>query len=398
MHLRSCGYRRPANGEVQTSRRIDDLLSLHIGIEYGRGGAGRVFSELMQHLPAAGFRFQGLVGAPGDAGKQTDGVVESFAPTGAGLRTRLIGARHGIRDAIKLKHPDVIASHFALYSAPALDLLRGQRTVSHFHGPWSRESMEEGNSSLAVAFKSRVEGTVYRSADRVIVLSKAFGELVTNSFKVDPSRVRLVPGSVDTERFAHTGSREDSRRLLGFPLDRPILVSVRRLVHRMGLSTLIDAMPAIVAAMPEVLLVIGGQGPLRDALEAKVANSGLGRNVQFLGFIEETALPHVYAAADINLVPTRALEGFGLVAAEAMAAGTPSMVTPIGGLPEVVSPLAQNLVFASCSAEDIAAGIIGALRGNLRLPGAEQCRQYIQDNFSSSLMAERTAAVYNELL
>lgn len=389
---------RPGTWRYKTSRPNNLPLSLQIGIEYGRGGAGRVFSELMLHLPSAGYDFHGLVGSPGNASEQTGGVVQSFAPEGAGLGRRLLGARRYIRKALKAENPQIVASHFALYTAPALDLLRRRRTVSHFHGPWSTESLEEGNAHFVGALKGQLEGAVYRGADRVIVLSKSFGELVTRSFGVKPDRVRLVPGSVDTERFARTGSREESRRLLGLSLDRPILLSVRRLVHRMGLATLIEAMPAIVAAVPEVMLCIGGQGPLRAALEAKVAELNLTRNVQFLGFIEEAALPPLYAAANINLVPTRALEGFGLVAAEAMATGTPSMVTPIGGLPEIVNPLSESLVFRSCSAGDMAAGIIGALRGELRLPDGEQCRKYIQENFSSSLMAQRTAAVYNELL
>ena len=356
-----------------------------------------MFSELMQNLPSAGVSFRGLVGSPGDASEQTDGVVQSFAASGAPLRTRLLGARQCTREAIKTWQPEVIASHFALYSAPALDLLRGRPVVSHFHGPWSMESLEEGNARLTGVLKARLEGMVYRGADRVIVLSQAFAELVTKRFGVNPDLVRLVPGSVDTERFAHTGSREQSRQLLGLPPGRPILLSVRRLVHRMGLITLVEAMPAIVASVPEVLLCIGGQGPLRKALEMRVADLGLTRNVSFLGFVEEAHLAHLYAAADINLVPTRALEGFGLVAAEAMAAGTPSMVTPIGGLPEIVRPLSEDLVFPSCSAEDMSAGIMGALRGELRLPLREECQRYVQEHFSSTLMAQRTAAVYNEL-
>jgi len=239
---------------------------------------------------------------------------------------------------------------------------------------------------------------VYRRADRVIVLSEAFARLVTESFGVAPERVRLVPGSVDIGRFELSTPREKSRAALGLPLDRPVLVSVRRLVHRMGLATLIEAMPAIVAAVPEVLLCIAGTGPLRPALEAQVDRLGLREQVRFLGFVTEEMLPHLYYAADLNLVPTTALEGFGLVAAEAMATGTPSMVTPVGGLPEVVGGLSEDLVFAATDAGAIAEGVIQALRGGTRLPTREACRAYVQENFSSGLMAERTAAVYRELL
>jgi glycosyltransferase involved in cell wall biosynthesis len=373
-------------------------MSLHIGIEYDRGGAGRVISELMLSLPDAGFRFRCLVGGPMNAYAITGGIVDSFAPAEASLLQRLRGARRGIGAALTRWRPEIVASHFAMYTAPALDLLQGKRNVTHFHGPWCSESLEEGKGRAAAALKQRLEAAVYRRADRVIVLSEAFGRLVTSTFGVAEERVRLVPGSVDTERFALTGPRADSREALGLPQDRPVLVAVRRLVHRMGLATLLEAMATIVRAEPEVLLCIAGSGPLRGALEAQVEALGLKKNVRFLGFVTEAMLPHLYYAADINLVPTTALEGFGLVAAEAMATGTPSMVTPVGGLPEVVGGLSEDLIFRSTSAEDIAEGVIGALGGGIKLPARTACREYVQENFRSALMAERTARVYRELM
>jgi glycosyltransferase involved in cell wall biosynthesis len=399
--VQSCENGTTANGRA-ASAGVLDPMSLHIGIEHGRGGEARVVSELMRSLPEAGFGFRGLVGAPANAGELSGGRVRSFAPAQAGLLQRLCGARRAIGSTLEELQPAIVASHFALYTAPALDLLKGRRLVSHFHGPWYAESLEEGKGRVAARVKSRLEAVVYRRADRVIVLSEAFARLVTESFGVAPERVRRVPGSVDIERFALRTPRAESRAALGLPpggsLDRPVLVSVRRLVNRMGLATLIEAMPAIVAAVPEVLLCIAGTGPLRPALEEQVDRLGLREQVRFLGFVTEAMLPHLFYAADLNLVPTTALEGFGLVAAEAMATGTPSMVTPVGGLPEVVGGLSEDLVFAGSDAGAIAEGVIQALRGGIQLPTREACRAYVEENFSSRLMAERTAAVYRELL
>jgi glycogen synthase len=279
-----------------------------------------------------------------------------------------------------------------------MDLLKDSLTISHFHGPWSEESSQEGEGNTAVAVKSYLEGTMYRRSHRVIVLSNAFGELVSTRFGVDPEKVRLVPGSVDTKRFALDTPRSDSRAMLDLPVDRPLLVTVRRLVNRMGLSSLIDAMTYVVAAVPDVLLCIAGQGPLKQSLEAQAEGLGLMRNIRFLGFVADEALPHLFYAADINVVPTIALEGFGLVAAEAMATGTPSMVTPVGGLPEVVRGLSQNLIFSGTKTTDIAEGLIGALTGALNLPTRQECREYVEANFNSRLMALRTAEVYRELI
>ena len=74
------------------------------------------------------------------------------------------------------------------------------------------------------------------------------------------------------------------------------------------------------------------------------------------------------------------------------------MVTPVGGLPEVVSSLSADLVFRSTSCADIADGISAGLSGQVPLPMPETCRNYAVSNFSSALMASRVAAIYRELI
>jgi glycosyltransferase involved in cell wall biosynthesis len=137
---------------------------------------------------------------------------------------------------------------------------------------------------------------------------------------------------------------------------------------------------------------------LEAVLRKQIEDSGLASHVRLLGFLPDADLPLAYRAAAINVVPTTALEGFGLTAAEALAAGTPSMVTPVGGLPEVVADLSSDLIFASCETPELAAGLIAALRGEIALPDSNACRAYAEARFANSLAAQRTAAVYRELL
>jgi glycosyltransferase involved in cell wall biosynthesis len=373
-------------------------LALHIGIKYGKGGEGRVFSELSKFLPAAGINIVGAVAGPDNVSQVTGGRVVNFAPDGAGMRARLLGARSTISHILRETKPDLVASHFALYTVPALDRLRNTPKVTHFHGPWAAESRQEGASTAAILLKSRLERLVYRQADLVIVLSKAFAELAASQYAVRPERIRIIPGSVDTARFSLTETRQQARSRLKLPMDRPLLLSVRRLVQRMGLTQLVEAMQAVSTRVPDVLLCIAGEGPLKAALERQVNDLGLTRHVHFLGYVEDELLPLLYRAADINIVPTIALEGFGLVAAEAMAAGTPSMVTPVGGLPEVVAGLSSNLIFASSSSAHLAEGLIDVLLGRVRLPDSAACAAFVNTNFTSALMAGRTAAAYQELL
>ncbi len=388
-----------------SARPIDPMTNparprvLELGMNWfaaGSGGLDRVFSDLVRALPAAGVEVTARV-ARLDPASRTSGEVDAFA-SGPGMAARLLGARRAIASSTRGRHVDVVSSHFALYAAPGLDRLRGVPLVMHFHGPWAEESRCEGARSAAVAAKHVLERTVYRRADRVLTRSRAFADIVRARYGVDPARVMVVPGSVDLARFNLSPSRAEAREVLGWPTDRPILLAVRRLAARMGLDRLLEAMIAVRRAVPDVLLYIGGRGHMAAALARQAHETGLGDTVRFLGFLPEATLPLAFRAADINVVPSSALEGFGLTAAEALAAGTPSMVTPVGGLPEVVSALDPALVFASSAPADLAAGLIAALRGTIALPEPSRCRAYAERTFDVTLAASRTASIYREVL
>jgi glycosyltransferase involved in cell wall biosynthesis len=375
------------------------MTSCQIGLRWSTkasGGAERVFSELAAGLPEAGVSFFGVVAGSPDLITETAGQVRSFAPEEAGTISRLRGARRVLTEFLQEEKPDVLASHFAMYTFPVLERLRAQPFVMHFHGPWALESGVEGGSRLSLIAKRGLERAVYSRADRCIVLSHAFAKLLQEEYGINPEKIRVIPGAVDLDRFNILRSRQEARDLLEWPKDRPILLSVRRLMRRMGLRQLIDALPSIQRRVPDVLLMVAGTGPLRSELEQRVRDLDLERNVQFLGFVPEELLCATYRAADITVVPTLALEGFGLVAAESLAAGTPSMVTRVGGLPEVVQDLSEGLLFESSSPDELADGLSAALTGKTKLPGETECRTYAEQRFSRELMSTRVAEVYAE--
>jgi glycogen synthase len=384
--------------EKASESGISTPVALQVGIQYGGGGEGRIISELYKFLPAAGFRVLGAVAEPDHVDALTEGKFVCFAPANAPKFDRFCNARRKLLQLLDENRPSIVASHFALYTLPVYDKIASSRLVTHFHGPWGAESAQDGAGKLASSARMLLEKSLYLRSARVIVLSQAFARLATEQYGVKPTTIRVVPGSVDIERFNITASKAAARDRLGLPKDRPILLSVRRLVRRMGLLELIVALKSVVRRFPEVLLCIAGRGLLRRELEQRVAELGLTNHVLFLGFVDDNDLPYLYRAADLNVVPTVALEGFGLVAAESLAAGVPVMVTKVGGLPEVVAGLSSDLMFASPRSEDLADGLIEALLGHLRLPDSAACVAHARKHFSSQLMAERIAAVYREIL
>ncbi|MGF6596936.1 glycosyltransferase involved in cell wall biosynthesis [Paraburkholderia sp. GAS448] len=375
--------------------------SLQIGMHwFGErpGGLDRMFMELVESLPAQGVNVRGLVAGSENVHAASGGSVQAFAKADSRLGPRLWGARTLASRLKRARRPDVVATHFALYAVPTAGVFSGVPRVVHFQGPWADESFPEGGHSLARGVRRSLERFVYRGGTRHIVLSQAFGHILHTQYRVPADRIRIVPGCVNVDHFDLGLSKHHARESLGVPQDRPILFCVRRLVWRMGIEDLVDAMYLVKQAVPDVLLVIAGRGPLEPQLRARVAARGLENHVQFLGFVPDAELPLWYSAADVTVVPTVALEGFGLTTIESLASGTPVLVTPVGGLPEAVAPLSPDLVLSSGGFNSIGSGIIEALRGTRNLPDAAACRAYARAHFDRSVVAAQVAGVYREAI
>ncbi len=386
-------------GALPGEMRETSVLQLGLGwFPETHGGAENMFYNLARYLPQQGIALSGLVLGTVSQTLDNGARIDSFAPPTASLPRRVAAARAAIAETLRWRSPDLVASHFALNTVGALPALRNRPLVVHFHGPWALESAAEGAGPLAVRLKFMVERLVYRRATRFVVLSQSFATILADRYGVPPERIHRVPGGVDAERYDLPDSRHQARARLGWPQGRPILLTVRRLVKRMGLTALVDAMVELRRRVPDVLLVVAGRGPEAAALQDRIGALGLEEHVRLLGFVPDAHLPLAYRAADLCVMPSQALEGFGLTALESLAAGTPVMVTPVGGLPEVVEGLDGDLVLAGIDARSIGIGLAEALTGVRRLPDADACRALVRSRFDWPVIAARTAAVYRGAL
>lgn len=360
------------------------------------GGLNRMFAGLLAGLETAGAAVRGLVAGSQAPARPVPASLSFFERREAPALRRLRACRRFAGAVLEANDVDVVAAHFSLYALPLLDLLQGRRFVFHFHGPWARESQAELESGVSVAVKRMIESRVYRRADRFIVLSAAFAQILEREYRIKRERIVIVPGGVDAGRYGVTGSRREARERLHLPLDRPLILSVRRLIHRVGLEGLIDAMARVRKAAPEALLLIAGRGALAADLARRIAEHNLQDHVRLLGFIAEEDLPWLYRACDVSIVPSVALEGFGLPTIESLAAGTPVLVTPVGGLPETVDALDPALVLADTSTASLADGMVAALRDLVRLPSPESCAHYVREHFDWPVVARKVLAVYEQ--
>jgi glycogen synthase len=360
------------------------------------GGANRFYFELVRQLPQVGVEVQGLVMAAEPLTANPNGSVRAVCSPRAPLYQRLWRMQRQVAQAVADQSWSAVAAHFALYTVPALPVLGDLPLVIHFHGPWALEARAEGAGRLSTAARSVVERLVYRRGTRFITLSRAFAGVLHQVYRVDQEQIHVIPGGVAADRFAPTTSRQAARETLGWPTCRPIVLSVRRLVRRMGLEDLISAAALVRHRVPEVLFLIAGTGALELELRARIRSAGLDREMRLIGRLPDEQLALGYRAADLTVVPSVALEGFGLIVPESLAAGTPALVTSVGGLVETVEDLSPDLVFKERGPAGLAAGLIAALEGTVDLPSPEACMMFARNRYDWSAIATRISAVYAE--
>lgn len=352
------------------------------------GGLNRYVGDLMVALSDAGARAAvvtlGPSGAPAGEGVALD----------APLVRRLLDYRG--RAGRAGDHADLVDVHFALYALLPLltSRLRRLPIVAHFHGPWADESENARGASVAIPVKRAVERLVYRRARRVVTESEAFGRLVVEGYDVDPDRVVVIPPGVDLVRFS-PGDRDAARVRFGLGPRAFVAVAVRRLEPRMGLDTLMAAWSRVQSTRPGAVLLVAGEGQLGTELRSLRRNLPVPDGARFLGRVSDDDLVALYRAADCSVLPSHALEGFGLAALESLACGTPTVVSDVGGLPEAVRGLDETLVLPPRDPEALGERLVAAAGGVLPSRGA--CRAHAE-GFSWRVAVERHLDLYQEAL
>jgi glycosyltransferase involved in cell wall biosynthesis len=295
---------------------------------------------------------------------------------------------------------DIVCIHqsFVAIGPLLLDRLKNIPLVYYFHSPWHEEflikkQVKKGimrEWSKAIAYLMRwIEKRMFLRSDRVIVLSQYILQKALEIHHFPKGKIVRIPGGVDLHHFhLPAGGKAAAKSIAGLPLGKTVFFTVRNLVPRMGLESLIEAFNRSETLRRQGLLLIGGTGFLKDRLKAMVYDFDLKDSVLFLGHIPEDDLPGLYQAADFFVLPTEKLEGFGLVILEAMASGTPVLGTPVGAIPEVIGPFDTRLIFDGMRWSDIKRKmeeVIEEPHGYHFDP--EDCRNFVENNFSWKKLA-----------
>ncbi len=356
------------------------------------GGAERVLQEQALGLGRLGHRVSAIVRAPaGDERPQvTLGAVQEYRYQVSRdhewgfVLSSMRGSVRMVDEAGRTGFPDAAIVHQSMAGlGPILarrSAIRGWIYVCHSLA--HEEYMTRTKPRTGLLARARwtanarlrrwCERVVIRRCARIVVLSEFMKQRVMRSHGLDAERIRVIPGAVDIERFRPPDDPVAVRDRLGLPQKNVILFTVRNLVPRMGLENLLRAVAGLGPERQDLLLLIGGDGPLRASLQNLIDELGLAPSVRLLGFVPEPDLPGYYQAADLVVMPTHELEGFGLVTVEALACGTPVVGTPVGAIPEILARVDPRLVAEGSDGPALAEALRRILRRFRDQPGEQE--------------------------
>ena len=238
---------------------------------------------------------------------------------------------------------------------------------------------------------------VLKASSKVIVVSKKTMEYVLR-LGADKFKTLLLYNGVDTDRF-HPMNKQESRGKLDLPKNGFLILTVRRLVYKNGLDTLIDAALPVIRDNPDILFVIVGKGPDANLIKKHTKRLGINNNVIFTGFVSDEKLPLYYSSADLFVLPSRSGEGFPLTVLESMASGLPVIATNTGGIPEAIRNTVNGILIPPKKPKALADAILKLFssKETLRKMGSA-ARNTVKEIFTWEKSVHQLKDVYDEFL
>lgn len=240
-----------------------------------------------------------------------------------------------------------------------------------------------------------VEWWLTYEAWKVIVCSKYMESELKCVFQLPSDKITVIPNGVDPESFALRSNR-NRRDFYAAPGEK-IVFYVGRLVREKGVQVLLEAVPQILARMPNAKFVIGGRGPFEKELRALAARLGIASRVYFTGYVDDEVRNALYFWADAAVFPSL-YEPFGIVVLEAMAARTPVVASDTGGLSEIIEHGVDGLKVPPGNSRLLADGILAVLRDSVRSKMLqERAFRKIREQYDWQKVARETARVYRDV-
>lgn len=308
----------------------------------------------------------------------------------------LLGAGRRLAGGVDLIH--IQTPFLAHWAGVKLAKELGVRTVETYHTYFEQYFHHYARFLPQAWLRHAARGISRRqcnAVDAVVSPSGPMAEVLRDYGVRTP--IEVIATGLDMERF-RGGNGRRFRAERGIPAARPVVLHVGRVAHEKNIGFVVDAFSRIRSSVADALLIIAGEGPALESLRVAVSAAALGDSVMFVGYLDrERELLDCYRSADAFVFASNT-ETQGLVILEAMAVGTPVVSTAVLGTKDVLQKGPSGAIVVPEDREAFAAAVVRILRSPaLKRKLGAAGRRFVEDHWSSEIMAARLGGLYEAL-
>ncbi|MBF0926759.1 MAG: glycosyltransferase family 4 protein [Clostridiales bacterium] len=288
---------------------------------------------------------------------------------------------------------DVIHAHdwLVAYSAKSIKESYNIPLISTIHA--TESGRNSGIHDETQRYINDSEWMLTYESSEVIVNSNYMKNEVQRLFGLPYDKINVIPNGVNLQLFSNVNVDYDFRRQYAMDNEK-IILYVGRLVYEKGIQNLIAAMPKILDKYHDSKLIICGRGGMIDELREQVKYLGIDNKVYFAGYCDSKKMQKMYKCADVAVFPST-YEPFGIVAIESMLSGTPTIVSDVGGLNEIVEHGVTGMKSYAGNANSIADSVLALLFDpKLCASISQNAIKKVKENYNWAKITDNTYYVY----
>ena len=288
---------------------------------------------------------------------------------------------------------DVIHAHdwLVAYSAKSIKESYNIPLISTIHA--TESGRNSGIHDETQRYINDSEWMLTYESSEVIVNSNYMKNEVQRLFGLPYDKINVIPNGVNLQLFSNVNIDYDFRRQYAMDNEK-IILYVGRLVYEKGIQNLIAAMPKVLDRYHDSKLIICGRGGMIDELREQVKYLGIDNKVYFAGYCDSKKMQKMYKCADVAVFPST-YEPFGIVAIESMLSGTPTIVSDVGGLNEIVEHGVTGMKSYAGNANSIADSVLALLFDpKLCANISQNAIKKVKENYNWAKITDNTYYVY----